>query len=467
MTKLDSLQGIVAKSSERPLLSILLFRIGAADNARAFLRHWLRFVPDGRAPPPVDAPELYFLFSWDGVSKLLAGHPTLKIDVGRDQLEGYFTNSDLAPDNPARAPDLGFVGDSAPQGWWEGKFLSAEIELALYCCFADDPQQGATLAEMRQSAAASGLQELTLPSFPQHALSGARPPDGVLHFGFRDGVTQPKIDWEDKKMPGEVDRRQFVIGYPSEAYPVKPLKPGPWLDFARDGCFAGLTWLYQDVARFNRFLRDNATTVAAAGVGGDAQEWLAAKLMGRWRDGSPLARYPTIPPAAPDLDDAFGYADDPRGEKCPLAAHIRVANLRDQGLSFGNQVRFPDGPPRLQRRGFSYGSRLDGVDDDGGRRGLVGVFLFARINEQFHTVLRWMQATDFSDAFRAIPNGLRSQDSVVGNRDKRNANSQAFIPLSGGRDIEFRLQNFVRFQGVKTFFVPSLKTLGVLAGQWS
>jgi hypothetical protein len=310
MTKLDSIQGIVAKSSGRPLVTILLFRIGTADDARAFLSRWFHFVPDGIVPPPVDAPELYFLFSWDGVAKLLAGHPELKIDIGRGNLDGYFTNPILAPDNPTRALAMGFVKESSPQGWGEGKFHSADIELAIYCCFVDGAQHEATIAELRQSAAASSLQELMLPSFPQRALSGARPRGGVLHFGFRDGITQPKIDWEDKKIPGGVDRRQFVMGYPSDDYPVEPLAPGPWLDFARDGCFAGLTWLYQDVARFNKFLLDNAPTVAAAGVGGDAQKWLAAKLMGRWQDGSPLARHPTTPPAEPERTPSISAVAD-------------------------------------------------------------------------------------------------------------------------------------------------------------
>jgi deferrochelatase/peroxidase EfeB len=247
---------------------------------------------------------------------------------------------------------MGFVEENSFQGWWERKFQSSDIELAIHCCFVDEAQQDATLAEMRQSAAKSGLQELLLPSFPQETLSGVRPHNGMLHFGYRDGITQPEIDWEDKKIPGGVERWQFVMGYYSDDYPVDAKEPGPWLDFAKDGCFAGLTWLYQDVVRFNKFLLDNAPKVTAAGVLGDAQEWLAAKLMGRWRNGSPLAIYPTTQPTTLDRSNAnaFGYSDDPGGEKCPLTAHIRVVNSRDQGLDSTNRERFPDGQPKTLDR---------------------------------------------------------------------------------------------------------------------
>jgi deferrochelatase/peroxidase EfeB len=479
MTKLNSLQAIVARSANGQFFTILLFRLGESQEARQFLQRWLPSVPNGATPFSADAvasapAEYYFLFTWPALSKLLDGHPVLKVNEGREQFESFFTNPEDAPDNPANVAEFGFIGDSAPEKWWDGQFRSDDIELAIFACFADAAHREASLKDLRQSAADAGLTELVLTSFAGKALAGERPQGGVLHFGYADGITRPNIDWADENKPGTVNLRQFVLGYPSkdippgqfDPYSTNPHDPGPWRDFATDGCFAGLTWLYQDVARFNTFLHDTAQAVANAGIEGDPQEWLAAKLMGRWRNGSPLARHPEAPPDEADFDDNFGYADDPNGVKCPFTAHIRLVNARDETLSFPNQKRFPDGPPRMQRRGFRYGPWLDGTEDDGQQRGLIGVFLFSRINEQFHTVLRWVQRANFFEKSKPI-HGKTTQDSIVANRDVPDAFANARIPLGDGDHIDVQLQNFVRFKGVKSLFVPSMASLSVLAGRWS
>jgi len=120
-------------------------------------------------------------------------------------------------------------------------------------------------------------------------------------------------------------------------------------------------------------------------------------------------------------------------------------------------------PPRMQRRGFRYGPWLQGTEDDGKQRGLIGVFLFSRINEQFHTVLRWTQESDFFASSAPI-SGLTAQDSIVGNRYKARAFTKARIPLSATNHLDVGLQNFVSFRGVKSLFVPSISALAVLSG---
>lgn len=464
MIDLTNLQALLVKPCVHPLFTVMLFHIEDAAAARKFIRQWRKETPNGAEQGVGTRPHaLYFMFSWQGLEKLLAGHPTLKLDEGARAFEPFFSNPADMPE--MKTEQLGFLGPSAPDGWWEGKFKGLDIDVAIYGCFADGEAQDATMRDIRASATETGLRELSLDSFPQKALSGKRPKDGILHFGFRDGITQIDVDWEDKKIAGKVDLRQFVLGYPSDVYRTAPYRPGPWQDFARDGCFSSLTWIHQDVAAFNRFLRDNAPAVTASGVNGDPQEWLAAKLMGRWRDGSPLAKYPASPPAPAVLADDFGYADDPKGLKCPLMAHIRMVNGRDQPLTFANEARFPDGPPRLMRRGFSYGAPLDGFEDDGAPRGLIGVFLCARLNEQFYTVLRWTQEASFSDFFRNYPDGKLSQDSIVGNRLKPNAKTDAHIPLSKDRALTIGLANFMKYCGVRPFLTPSMRSLAILAGE--
>jgi len=156
--------------------------------------------------------------------------------------------------------------------------------------------------------------------------------------------------------------------------------------------------MYQDVARFNKFLEDESPAVAPHLSPAEAREWLAAKLVGRWRDGTPLAMSPDGPDAALSTSNSFSYADDPRGEKCPFQSHIRVCNPRDQELEFAEQI--DGGVPRIIRRGIPYGEMLDGTVDDGQQRGLAGIFICASITRQVFKILVWMNQTNFSPVFK-------------------------------------------------------------------
>jgi hypothetical protein len=138
-----------------------------------------------------------------------------------------------------------------------------------------------------------------------------------------------------------------------------------------------------DVAAFRRF-------VAGAGrefPGGP--ELLAAKLVGRWRDGTPLVRSPEWPDPAlagdPTAINDFSYADDRDGHRCPLGAHIRRANPRDAAGFFNGRLT---NRHRIIRRGRAYGPPLapGATEDDGIDRGLVFVCFNASIWRQFETV---------------------------------------------------------------------------------
>ena len=68
---------------------------------------------------------------------------------------------------------------------------------------------------------------------------------------------------------------------------------------------------------------------------------------------------------------------------------------------------------------------------------MVGLFFFARVNEQFYTILRWIYKTDFGDAFKTIPNGLNAQDGLVGNRADPKANTVFTIPRENKAALNF------------------------------
>jgi deferrochelatase/peroxidase EfeB len=95
---------------------------------------------------------------------------------------------------------------------------------------------------------------------------------------------------------------------------------------SRNGSYLAYRRLQEHVGAFREFLRQHGETA-------EEQEWIAAKLMGRWRSGAPLVLAPEKDDPAlgadPQRNNDFTYQDmDPHGYAVPLGAHIRRMNHR-------------------------------------------------------------------------------------------------------------------------------------------
>ena len=214
-----------------------------------------------------------------------------------------------------------------------------------------------------------------------------------------------------------------------------------------DGTYAVVKWIYQDVARFNAFLEAEGPKLAPDATAAGAQELLAAKLMGRWRDGTPLVLSPDAPRSDLSSTNDFTYKDtDPQGLKCPFAAHVRVVNPRDQELNFSEFGVVP----RVLRRGTPFGPPLEGTTDDGQLRGLIGMFLCSSISAQVYKLMAWMKRTDFSPNF----SNTMGQDPLA-SRKVPGASPIYQIPTSGGV-VSVALTDFTRTLGCAFFLVPGL-----------
>ena len=204
------------------------------------------------------------------------------------------------------------------------------------------------------------------------------------------------------------------------------------------------------MAAFRRYLAGQATSAAE-------QEWLAAKMMGRWRSGAPLALCPAQDDpevgADPRRNNDFLYAeDDPQGFKCPPGSHIRRVNPRDQFTSGFPEVN----RHRLLRRGTVYGLLLpDGVlEDDGADRGIIFLFLGADLNRQFEFVQsQWVNQGTFIGA-------PAERDPMVGPNDGTGVFT---IPKQPIRQRRQGLSQFVTNRGGEYFFLPGLRALQWLA----
>ncbi|MEM1105868.1 MAG: Dyp-type peroxidase [Pseudomonadota bacterium] len=184
------------------------------------------------------------------------------------------------------------------------------------------------------------------------------------HFGFRDGISEPvvkdKIDPDNP--PNDVLPGDIVYGYHSTRGDLS-LVGDDTDSLAFNGSFMVVRKIYQDVEAFNALL-DGAPAETAS------------LIVGRTADGVPL-----VDPS--NEGDTFDYKADPAGEKCPLSAHIRLANPRS--VVHGRRE------PKLMRRGMSYGRRYSPAtrEED---RGIVFIAYCSSLAEQYEVVQRWLNA---------------------------------------------------------------------------
>ena len=337
----------------------------------------------------------------------------------------------------ARAEQLGDVGESAPDNW-EKPFGSNDVHVVITAIAPDPPRLEAALERARNTyGQMKGIEAIWRQDC--HALADDKEP-----FGFKDGISHPAI--EGSGIPGSNPREQplkageFVLGYPDEIS-TAPMIPQP-LALSRNGTFIVFRKLRQKVAEFRRYVRQQATEAMP-------EEMVAAKMMGRWRSGAPLAKCPMHDDASlgvdPKRNNEFMFrADDPIGYNTPLGSHIRRMNPRDSDISGVVQIH------RMIRRGTAYGTRLpEGVEeDDGADRGLMFAFVGANIGRQFEFVQsEWMNASQFFG-------GTSGRDPVSGTGD-----DTFDIPR---RPLRVRLKGLPQFvvtRGGEYCFMPGLSAL--------
>ena len=394
-------------------------------------------------------------------------------------------------DAPERARANGDQGAQDPAQWqWGNGVRPADVWLVLY-----DRRASRLVARFRQialKAHAHGHQLVCSIALPQtmatkpgaragHGGDGAEPiPQTYEPFGFADGISQPAIRGTRRARRPQEDvlpAGEFVLGYPdllermvpsptigiasdpeNRLYtcPVDPDRQRPDFthdvrgsrrDLGRNGTFLVVRQLEQDVAAFNQWLAQAASTLApVAGLEPRVtmQDWLAAKIIGRWRDGTPLALHPHGPVGGVP-ENGFRYAEfDGTGDKCPIGAHMRRANPRDGAIAPSQEASRAVQMHRMIRVGRPYTSEV-GV-------GTLFMCVVADIERQFEFVQqRWL----LNPAF----NGLQQEtDPLVG----RSSHGRKYsIPGPQGCVVN-GLQNFVTMRGGGYYFVPSRSALSVL-----
>jgi Dyp-type peroxidase family len=399
----------------------------------------------------------------------------------------------------------------SPKHWlWGRNDQAARMHLLLMVYAHDDDLLNKSYGDLESEWLQAGLK--VIQDFdPQHL------PGRKEHFGFRDGTGQPDIEGVEKEesaaeaasktstnmiKPGEI-----LLGYPNE-YGTLPPSPtvadplgGQPFDFGRNGSYLVFRQLQQDVPGFWNYIakaahRANQTLPEHL----EACVKLAAKMVGRWPRGAPLATNPVAEPPPGDRRetdptsgdlDKFLYGEDPLGLNTPIGSHIRRSNPRDS-LEPG-----PDGKERLSaddslhvtrlhrivRRGRPYGPPLvpsmdpndilqrvasmnpsemrhAHADPHDPGRGLLFLCFNANIARQFEFIQQtWINNPKFVGLYQ-------DSDPLMGHRHPGELNEPADIFTVQATPVRQRytgLNQFVRVRGGGYFFMPSIEAVKYLA----
>jgi Dyp-type peroxidase family len=466
--------------------SYALLRVKDAAAARA----WLSSAPVTSAvemnPPPITA--LHVAFTAPGLGAL---------GVSESVIAEFSHEFRAGMAQESRSRQLGDVEANAPEYWsWGGPAR----EPHLVVMFFGDPEPYETFVQNSKGPAWNDAFD-TLACLDTSDFGGVEP------FGFADGISQPEIDWDQKrKIPcTQLDYSniaalgEFLLGYRNEygKYTDRPLldasdasagllaaedAPGK-KDLGRNGTYLVMRQLQQDARMFWQFAKRQA--------GGDTAkaEKLAAAMVGRTRAGDPLEPIQEQP--IPGIEakpgekeqNRFTFDQDPAGSRCPFGAHVRRVNPRNADfpnrpgnvltklitmLGFGpkgfrddltSSVRFH----RIVRRGREYGTELKPeqalapVGDSNPECGLHFICLNANISRQFEFLQNaWISGAKFS--------GLTGEsDPLLGNRvaiPGCPVTSDFTLQKGGGlRRRVSGMPQFIKVRGGAYFFMPGIKAL--------
>ncbi len=459
---------------------------------RTAARAWLRVAPITTAatmnPPPTTA--LQVAFTAEGL---------LALDLPRAVLAGFSPEFLAGMTEKNRSRRLGDIGNNAPENWKWG--YGAAVPHLIVMFFAGPGKLESLIENVKDGGWNDAFEEMRWLETENL--------DGIEPFGFADGISQPQIDWEQRRDPTQpqVDYTnicslgEFLLGYPNEynKYTERPLleadaKSANLLaaaesperkDLGRNGTYLVLRDLRQDVRRFWQFLHQQSD--------GDFTETekLGAAFVGRTRTGDPLVQIQetSIPGIKPEekRQNQFTFDKDPAGSGCPFGAHVRRANPRNTDfpgrpggffarlvtiLGFGlkgfrddlmSSVRFH----RILRRGREYGAELRPEEalqpalPNEPERGLRFLCLNANISRQFEFLQNaWVVNTKFSGLTNESDPLLGTRASVPGCP----VTADFMIETENGLGRRLTgVPQFITVRGGAYFFLPSLRALRYIA----
>lgn len=225
----------------------------------------------------------------------------------------------------------------------------------------------------------------------------------VEHFGFADGISNPTFLPKDP-----ADSKPSTDQWD----PVAPIS----LTLVRDPLVAGAnafgSYLVLRKITQHRDKFDSAVQSIAESLDGFSTETMASRtervaatIIGRFRDGTPLIQSERPIGAAVDANN-FDFNGDMDGSRCPYFSHIRKTNPR------GQHAGSEDRDHRISRRGMLFGEIESGSPGNTGKKQKYGIMFLcyqASIEDQFEFIQNtW--ANDATFLFGRLP----GPDPLVG-----------------------------------------------------
>jgi Dyp-type peroxidase family len=406
--------------------------------------------------------------TWVGVSLTSSAVVTLHPELAADLVvyDAFWRGAlaDRSYGGARRTASPALIGNERagdPSRWVIGGPSQPPVD-ALLTIAADDARRlGYRAAKERRRAADHDLGVLLVRQGNGRMTKGQRGErlvdenGGIEHFGFRDGVSQPGIRGftaakrRGRRLEAEGDAGtpviaagEFVLGQEREAgsYPEDPRsQPPSWM---WDGSFQVFLRLNQDVGGWR------AQMDALSASSRPPRVDVAAMAIGRFKDGTPLARGGNL-----NQPNDFTYGNDPHGEDTPRFAHIRKMNPR-------NDAPFHARIHRLLRRGIPFGPFIaenTPADGDKAERGLLFNAFMASIENQFEFLQR---------NWASNPRSLPETPMVADGPDPVAGASEApcILRRRNQDPVEFHLERFVWTTGAVYAFAPSIPTLRMLGG---
>ncbi|MGK4579531.1 Dyp-type peroxidase [Kitasatospora sp. HPMI-4] len=503
------IQGDIIAGFKKDHVTLLLLQFGEAQAARTWLEKITpriattqqvatfngafsdaRKSSGGDDPATLKATWLSLSFTYQGLQFITGQSDLLKAEMKPgDTLEAFVQG----PSDSGRAIALGDTDENDPKHWVFGCSTKPVVHAVL--TVASDTADGLRGAVDEQKLAANQAGGVIVFEQEGAALPGDK--KGKEHFGFKDGVSEPGVEGFDEPDPGRTENAagrtvhfskdhpgtrlipagEFVVGKPlvpehSPQTAASDTVPA-WM---HNGSFHVVRRLEQDVAGWwaqvdtqLRRLKDLKAVPEDT-----RRDWFAARLVGRWRNGAPVCKFPDQQPSTPGAgsDNDFRYKgdpDDPDGLITPLFSHLRKTNPR-AGLDAEGEVeeRFIDAR-RIMRRGAPYGQPFDPTSEDpkngpDGDRGLLFVCYQSDLVAQFEFIqVNWINDPDFPPgrANHPGPDPLVSGQLATVNDGR--VSWEGRNPAGERQTSTLDFRPFVHTRGALYCFTPSITTLRRLA----
>jgi Dyp-type peroxidase family len=453
---LDSLQPNILKAHVREFLTVLFLRFDQGAAGRTFLKALTQ-----GAKPLVKSAHTHLHevrafktlsrkgTAYVGVGLTVAGYAALGIPQARQPANSRFRGGMKAAQ----------LGDPATTTW--DRHYQGTIHAVVLIGDQEKAPHDAALAKV-MALIRPGIVELGRETGRGRRNSNG---DGIEHFGYVDGRSQPLFLTEDvteEKLRQDGATNWDPAFAPKRVIVPDPAAPDPAHDF---GSYFVFRKLEQNVKAFKQ---EEIKLATRLGLTGDAVERAGAMLVGRFEDGTPLAIQSADGSDSPVQND-FTYDSDPDGGKCPHFAHIRKMNPRGTG---GFEPHAGERLHIMARRGQTYGSRTDNPNDGEMVNkptkdvGLLFMAFNAVIEEQFEFVQNvWAN----NPTFPALPPGRLTPpgpDPVIGQAPR----GQIDLPKKWGADFKKArdhkltspVPQTVTMKGGEYFFMPSLAFLKAL-----